>query len=202
MSVISNTYSAKCSQASDINEHLPTLFDYGSRVNHVTECGVRGVVSSYAFANALRGKSPNKLVQVDLDTNGNVTRFGRECAAEGVNVVFYQMSDLVCPIEETDLLFIDTWHIYGHLKRELARWHSSVRKYIIMHDTTVDEWQGETIRCGWDAAKQSRESGIPVEEITRGLWPAIQEFLDAHPTEWVLEKRYTNNNGLTILRRV
>ncbi len=160
------------------------------------------MVSSYAFANALRNKSPNKLVQVDLDTNDNVARFGRECATEGIDVVFYQMSDLDCPMEETDLLFIDTWHIYGHLKRELARWQSSVRKYIIMHDTTVDEWQGETIRCGWNAAKQSRESGIPVDEINRGLWPAIQEFLDAHSTEWVLEKRYTNNNGLTILRRV
>jgi hypothetical protein len=201
MSVIESNYRAKCNQASDINEHLPTLFDYGSRVSHITECGVRSVVSSYAFANALRGKTPNKLVQVDLDTNANVVQFGRECAVEGINVIFHQMSDLVCPIEETDLLFIDTWHIYGHLKRELARWHSSVRKYIIMHDTTVDEWQGETIRCRWDAAKQSRESGIPVEEINRGLWPAIQEFLDAHPTEWVLEKRYTNNNGLTILRR-
>ncbi len=202
MSVIEANYRAQCAQRSDINEHLPTLYEYGSRVNHITECGVRGVVSSYAFANALRGKTPNKLIQVDLETNGNVVRFGQEGAAEGINVVFYHMSDLDCPMEETDLLFIDTWHIYGHLKRELARWHSSVKQYIIMHDTTVDEWQGETVRCGWDAAKQSRESGIPVEEINRGLWPAVQEFLDAHPTEWVLEKRYTNNNGLTILRRV
>jgi hypothetical protein len=170
-------------------------------VNHVTECGVRSVVSSYAFGAALRNKSPNRLVQVDLETNRNVVQFGEECAREGVNVQFYQQSDLACPIEDTDLLFIDTWHIYGHLKRELARWHSHVRQYIVMHDTTVDEWQGETIRCGWNAQKQSEQSGIPVEEITKGLWPAIAEFLEAH-SEWVLEKRYTNNNGLTILKRV
>lgn len=201
MSILQAKYEERCRQHSDIHEHLPTLHEYASRVNHVTECGVRSVVSSYAFGAALRNKSPNRLVQVDLDTNRNVVQFGEECAREGVDCVFYQQSDLVCPIEDTDLLFIDTWHIYGHLKRELARWHGHVRQYILMHDTTVDEWQGETIRCRWNAQKQSEESGIPVEEITKGLWPAIAEFLEAHP-EWVLEKRYTNNNGLTILKRV
>jgi hypothetical protein len=35
----------------------------------------------------------------------------------------------------------------------------------------------------------------------RGLWPAIDEFLKEH-SEWKLEMRYTNNNGLTILSRV
>jgi hypothetical protein len=198
---IYNKYTQKCRESSDINEHLPTLYEYARKVDHITECGVRGVVSSYAFAAGLLGKPKNRLICVDLDTNDNVRAFGGECAAEGINRVFYQQSDLDCPIEQTDLLFIDTWHIYGHLKRELARWHSHVGKYIIMHDTTVDEWQGETIRCGWNAHQQSAQTGIPVDEINRGLWPAVEEFLRAHP-EWKLERRYTNNNGLTILARV
>jgi hypothetical protein len=199
MSIIETKYQQRCQQQSDINEHLPTLYKYGLECVHITECGVRSVVSSYAFAKALKGKD-NKLVQVDLNGNENVALFGIECKQEGINVVFHQMSDLECPMEQTDLLFIDTWHIYGHLKRELSRWHSSVNKYIVMHDTTVDEWFGETIRCGWDAEKQSKETGIPVNEITKGLWPAIDEFLQEHK-EWVLEARYYNNNGLTILKR-
>lgn len=69
-----------------------------------------------------------------------------------------------------------------------------------MHDTTVDEITGETIRCGWDAKKQSVESGFPVDEITKGLWPAVVEFLEQNP-EWYLKERFTNNNGLTILAR-
>jgi hypothetical protein len=69
-----------------------------------------------------------------------------------------------------------------------------------MHDTTVDEWQGETIRCGLNAYQQSAQTGIPVEEINRGIWPAIDEFLAVHP-EWTIERRYINNNGLTILAR-
>lgn len=193
-------YTLKCDTRSDINEHLPTLRTLATECRHITEAGVRSVVSSYAFATALKGKVDHTLVQVDLKKSANVTTFQAECAAEGVNTVFYEESDLTCPVAETDLLFIDTWHIYGHLKRELARWHSYAKTYIVLHDTTVDEWTGETIRCGWDAVAQSKASGIPVEEINKGLWPAVEEFLKEHP-EWHLAKRYTNNNGLTILKR-
>jgi primase-polymerase (primpol)-like protein len=69
-----------------------------------------------------------------------------------------------------------------------------------MHDTTIDEIQGETIRVGWDANKQSIESGIPVEEINKGLGYAITDFLRDN-TEWYIKERFTNNNGLTILAR-
>ena len=73
-------------------------------------------------------------------------------------------------------------------------------KYIILHDTTVDEWDGETIRQGWNPNEQSKRFGYPVEEITKGLWPAIDEFLSLNQ-EWTLHERYFNNNGLTILCR-
>jgi len=69
-----------------------------------------------------------------------------------------------------------------------------------MHDTTVDEIYGETIRMSWDAAQQSKESGFPIEEINKGLWPAITDFLANNP-EWFIKERFTNNNGLTILAR-
>jgi hypothetical protein len=65
----------------------------------------------------------------------------------------------------------------------------------------VDDVQGETIRNYWDAEKQSEDTGIPVEEICKGMWPAVEEFLNIHP-EWVLEKRYEHCNGLTILKRI
>jgi hypothetical protein len=185
---------------SDINEHLPTLREYTLKCDSVVECGVRNIVSSFAFAVGLKGR-PNTYTLVDPYKSNQIDSFLALCQQEGVNATFVNQSDLECPVVQTDLLFIDTWHVYGHLKRELAYWHSSVRKYIVMHDTTVDELYGETLRVGWDANKQSKETGIPVDEITKGLWPAIEEFLEEHP-EWNLEKRYTNNNGLTILARV
>lgn len=200
-SSISERYRQLCAMPSDINEHLPTLARYASQCKHVTECGVRTAVSSYAFAHALKTIPSAKIVQVDPEWHPNIDTFQRACVAEGVQSVFHRQNDLACPLETTDLLFIDTWHVYGQLKRELARWHPYVRAYILLHDTTVDEWQGETIRNRWDAEKQSRETGIPVDEIRRGLWPAVEEFLTAH-TEWALHERFTHNNGLTILKRV
>jgi hypothetical protein len=198
--ILHHAYERLCAKESDINEHLPTLYSYGLKSNHITECGVRSVVSSYAFALALLGRDTTKLIQVDLVKTGNVERFQEECDMYGVQTHFYEASDLECPMEETDLLFIDTWHIYGHLKRELSRWNSVVKKYIILHDTTVDEWEGESLRCGWNIAQQSVDSGIPEEEISKGLWPAIEEFLENHP-EWILKERFMNNNGLTVLER-
>ena len=200
MSLESNYYRV-CNTPSDINEHLYILKDYTTRCSSVVECGVRSIVSSYAFAYGLKDVPNNKYYLVDPVRNANINVFLRMCETDGVNAEFFQQSDLDCPLVQTDLLFIDTWHVYGQLKRELARWHSSVSKYIIMHDTTVDEWQGETVRAGWNAVQQSTETGIPVDEINKGLWPAIAEFLEAH-SEWTLEKRLTNNNGLTILKRV
>ena len=193
-------YEECCNTPSDINEHLPTLYRYALECKHITECGVRAVVSSYAFALGLIGKPKAKLIQVDLDNHPNIHAFQNRCKGENIDAVFYNQSDLTCPIEETELLFIDTWHVYGHLKRELARWNSYVTKYIILHDTTVDEWYGETIRVPMDAERQSLESGIPIDEIRKGIWPAIDEFLNEHP-EWTLHERFTNNNGLTILKR-
>jgi hypothetical protein len=163
--------------------------------------GVSSVVSSYAFAHGLKNKNINKLVHVDVNWHDNHTTFKNECDNENINVVFHQASSLECPLEKTDLLFIDTWHVYGQLKRELERWNSHVTKYIIMHDTTVDEWAGETIRQKWNPKEQSEKTGIPIHEITKGLWPAIREFLASHP-EWTMRERYNNNNGLTILERV
>ena len=194
------TYSEMALRPSDINEHLYTLYTYASRCTSVVECGVRDVVSSYAFASALVGVPDHTYTLIDPYKSSNIDPFLQMCATEGVNASFLKAGDTECEPFGTDLLFIDTWHVYAQLKRELAHWHSHVRKYILMHDTTVDEVYGESIRMRMDVGAQIRETGYPQEEICRGLGPAIAEFLEAHP-EWVLEKKYTHNNGLTILAR-
>ncbi len=189
-----------CHHYTDIHEHLPTLAAYASLCKHITECGVRGAISSYALATGIVEKPDAKMIQVDPETSLASENFRMECERQGLPIVYYKQSDLDCPMEPTDLLFIDTWHVYGQLKRELARWHPNVRKYIILHDTEVDKWNGETLRCGENAQELSDRFGIPVHEITRGLWPAVLEFLATHP-EWKLKEKYTNCNGLTVLER-
>jgi len=199
-SVINSKFEEVSNNPSEINEHVQTLYEYTTKCNSVVECGIAGVVSSYAFANGLRNKANHSYTIVSENNTKNIESFLELCKKENINTHFINEANLKCDPIETDLLFIDTWHVYGQLKRELTHWHESVKKYIIMHDTTSDEWLGETIRMKSDAEEQSKLSGIPIEEINKGLWPAIDEFLKEHP-EWIIEKRYTNNNGLTILSR-
>jgi len=200
MSLVELNYNFKCQLKSDINEHLPTLCELAKECNSVIELGVRGVVSSWAFAMGLPEGS--RMFMNDLDPC-NATPLIRAAKNEkNIDATFVHGSDLEIDLPEpADLVFIDTWHIYGQLKRELARYEPLAKKYIVMHDTTVDEWEGETIRLGWNAEEQSKQTGWPVEEITKGLWPAVDEFLRKNEGKWELKKRYFNNNGLTILER-
>lgn len=197
-------YQTLANTPSDINEHLPTLMNLAQQCESVLELGVRGCVSSWAFlAGLLQNNQPKKnLIMNDLNECPvqEVVERGRSL---GVNMEYKWCNDLDLDVDgiPIDMVFIDTWHVYGQLKRELAKFSKVARKYIALHDTTVDEEFGETIRMGWNAQRQSLETGIPVDEIRKGLWPAVEEFLNANP-EWKLVHRYTNNNGLTILKRV
>lgn len=197
-----NKYDYLCRSPSDINEHLPTLYRYATECETVFETGVRGCVSSWALVHGLlNNNSSKKTIFLNDISPCDIKELLNYTADLHVDIQYSWMNNLDLNLPyEVDLTFIDTWHVYGQLKRELEKFSKITRKYIIMHDTTVDEWEGESIRCGFNIDAQVGWSGFPREEITRGLWPAITEFLSMHP-EWVLHERYTNNNGLTVLRR-
>lgn len=201
--MLTSKYLQLCSSKSDINEHLPTLSYYASKCESVFETGVRGCVSSWAFVDGLmKNENPTKRLFLNDIDKCNIDELLHITKDLPIEIKYEWKNNLDLNLQETfDLTFIDTWHIYGQLKRELAKFSPITKKYIIMHDTTVDEWLGETIRQKMDANLQSKQSGFALEEINMGLWPAITEFLEVNP-EWVIEKRYTNNNGLTILRRI
>ena len=197
-----NEYPGK--NSCDIMEHLLTLSEYAKECDSVFETGVRECISSWAFLYGL------------LDNNNNIkkTLFMNDINICDINELILASKDFNIEIkyewknnllldlnENYDITFIDTWHVYGQLKRELNKFSKITNKYIIMHDTTIDEIYGETIRLRWDAAKQSKESGFTVEEINKGLWPAVEEFLENNK-EWCIKERFVNNNGLTILCKV
>jgi hypothetical protein len=203
MEIVEDIYNYLCQASSDINEHLPTLYKYATECESVFETGVRGCVSSWALVHGLirNGKSSRRILLNDISACP-IDKLLSATKDLNIDVKFEWINNLnLTMTESVDLTFIDTWHVYGQLKRELAKFAPRTNKYIIMHDTTLDEVYGETIRAGWNPVQQSRESGIPVKEITCGLWPAIEEFLAEHP-EWTIRERFTNNNGLTVLARV
>lgn len=176
---VQETYKLLCEHPSDINEHLPTLKKYASECEHVTEMGVRTIVSTWAL---LAGK-PKTMVSIDIneiDCSSVKKAAGRTTAFS-----FIKGDTLEIDINETDLLFIDTYHNYNQLIAELKRHADKVRKYIILHDTTTFADVGES----YDGVSRL------------GLWPAVTEFLGEHG-EWVLRERFENNNGLTILERI
>jgi hypothetical protein len=172
-------YNEKCQEISDINEHLPVLKQYTEECSHATEFGVRGVVSTYAL---MMGK-PKILKSYDITPieDHGVSRNDLVSLAKenGVEFEFIVGNTLQIEIDETDLLFIDTWHTYDQLKKELELHADKVKKYLIFHDTTTFGQVGEH---------------HPI-----GLWPAIEEFLISN-NNWVIEKKLENNNGLTILK--
>lgn len=203
---IEQRYNQLCMTRSDINEHLPIIFRYAMNCESILETGVRGVVSSWALSYGLLcNNSENKRILFNDISECNIGEI-LDCLKDlNVNASFEWINNLNLNINERfDMVFIDTWHIYGQLKRELNKFAPITNKYIIMHDTTVDEIYGETIRwMGGEmvAVQQSLETGIPVDEILKGLGPAIQEFLDNNP-DWILKEKFVNNNGLTILEKM
>ena len=183
-------------RSSDINEHIPTIIELAQECDHITEMGCRWVVSTWAW---LAGLPKNGLVTYDILNPMNWTGEHDvikdvEDTAKAYNIDFKFIEADVCAIEieETDLLFLDTWHSYKQLTSELKLHASKVKKYICFHDTTSYATKDETNYEEW--GDEWKAEGI-------GIWKAIEEFLESNP-EWVLEKRFTNNNGFTIIKRI
>ena len=190
------------STPSDINEHLPTLLRYAQECDHITEMGVRWVVSTYAFVVA----SPKKIISVDIVDPRKLTessshwvqhRCGerlsdiiKHCTNNKIDFNFILGDTTKIEIEETDLLFIDTLHEYNQLKTELSLHANKSRKYIIFHDTESFRFREER---NPDICGKNEKDKI-------GIWPAILEFLSENP-QWEIHEIFTNCNGLTILKR-
>jgi|SRR6185503_2607258 len=122
---IENRYHELCNIESDINTHLPILREYAEQCVKVTELGVRGCVSLYAFLSAY---TVEKVVAIDILNvwTPDVSKLQFICA-----------DDLAIEIEQTEMLFIDTVHNYKHCIQELNLHANKVDKFIAFHDTFV-----------------------------------------------------------------
>jgi hypothetical protein len=161
---------------SDFNEHVETLARLARDCVHITEFGLRLGVSTKGL---LYGR-PQTLVSYDYKWYDTADVLASAAHDAGVHFRFIHADVLSVEIDDTDLLFIDTIHTYSQLTTELQRHAHRVRRYLVFHDTTTFGTRGE--------------DGGP------GIWPAIEDFLFAHPF-WQIQEKYENNNGLTVLRR-
>lgn len=166
-------YENACNTISDITEHLPILYETATECDHITEMGVRYGVSTRAFLYA----NPKKYVAYDIRIDSRVNELFEYCKGLGKDYNYIESDVLKIEIEETDFLFIDTYHCYEQLKQELSLHSSKVRKYIGFHDTFTYGRVGEQ---------------------SKGILYAIEEFLEQNKN-WEIVHDVDYNNGLIII---
>lgn len=192
-------YEKHCTQSSDINEHLPNLRKLAKECSSVVEMGIRDVVSTWGLLQGLSesAQTPRSYLGVDLNyPPTNKAHLAQELAnAHQISFQIWLGNNFYFEMPPTDLLFIDTFHTYRHLTFELETFSPQVRKYIAMHDTSAP-W-GERDEPG----DQKLEYPAHIHLHKRGLWAAVEDFLQTHP-EWRLKERYFNNAGFTVLERI
>ena len=100
---------------------------------------MRNVVSSYAFAKAAMDRAGALTYRAhDLEmrpANKAMGELMAQCPA--IPYKFTAGDDLLVPMEDTDFMFIDTWHTYKQLAAELELLAPKVRKYLAFHDTVA-----------------------------------------------------------------
>tara|TARA_Y100000385_G_C12867559_1_gene540014 strand:+ start:72 stop:638 length:567 start_codon:yes stop_codon:yes gene_type:complete len=183
--LIDNAYNFARYQKSDIHEHIPVLYELGLECDHVTEMGVRTGNSTRAFL-----KTDAALRSYDLKLDKRMVEIFNEAVKADKDVEYIAGDVLTLDIEETDLLFIDTWHCYAQLCKELELHGNMARKYLVFHDTFT-----------YGLRNESGQDPEPGSEPYQGLLPAIIQFIIKNP-HWRFKEFYMNNNGLTVLERV
>ena len=162
---------------SDINQNVNILYELAKECKTVIEMGVRTGVSTRAFLN-----TDVQLLSFDIVLDPQVQKLFDEAKKQSKKVQYVKADVLKIEIEETDMLFIDTYHVYEQLKQELKLHGNKAKKYIAFHDTYTFGLVGEN--------KQDK----------KGLLTAIIEFMIENP-HWKFKIHKTNNNGMTVLER-
>lgn len=180
-------YLTLCNTPTDITAHLPVFKKYAEQCKHITEFGVRDVVSTYAFI-----ESGAVIRSYDIEYSPNMKPALEHAKKRGVDLKFIIRDTLYLKnkqgqsvIDETDFLFIDTLHIYKQLREELKLHGNKAKKYLAFHDVYTFGYCDE----------------ISNHSPTAGLLPAIFEFLCANK-HWSVDYFSTASNGLLVLKRI
>lgn len=196
-------YEKHCKRKSTTNEHLPTLKQLATECSSVMEIGIQNIVSTWALLFGLSENHSATRTYIGIDINMppiKALNLAKYLAQEhAIDFHFWQNNDMEVNNElpVIELLFIDSLHTYCHLTYELEKFSPNVSKYIAMHDTSAPYEFKEDENYEGDYS----EYPLHFDRNKKGLWPAVQDFLVRHP-EWQLHKRYLNNHGLTILKRI
>lgn len=145
---------------SDVNLCFPLIRASVEKGDKVVELGVRECVSTWA----LLASHPDALLSVDVVRPPETALTEVESAAKeaGIDFQFFQADSTQLRIENIDVLFIDTLHLYSHIVKELWRHSGQVKKRIIFHDWLIPEVrsciQDFLYNVDWELEATSSES--------------------------------------------
>lgn len=162
-------------ELSDAVLHLPVLRYYASLCDHVTEFGVRDCHSTVAFLSGL--KPGGKLISYDI----NQTNSAKVLQGLRPDWTFVKGDTSKVDIDDTDMIFFDTEHVYDHLKKELENAAHKAKKFLVFHDT---------FSC----------KDIDTRTGKEGIKRAMDEYFAVN-TMWVVCYETDLNNGLMIYEK-
>ncbi len=182
-------YKLVCDLPTDINEHLPILYEYASKCKHITELGLRYGNSTVAFLKAARDTN-STFHSYDPQSNPRMAYIQQIADENNVDYKYFLSTamnneETESLIEETDLLFIDTNHHCIQMEKELRLHTPKVRRYVAFHDHISFGYKG-----------QSYDNG------GCGILHAIDPFMENNKDKWKLVEKRDNNNGLMIIERI
>ena len=142
---LAEKYEELCRTPSDIFLHLPRFVQLVRTMDaqHVIELGTRTGVSTVAWLYGLE-QTAGRLTSVDVDERPDI--------GFHEHWEFIQGSDVdpavVSQLDEADIVFIDTSHLYDHTLQELRIYRHLVREggLIVLHDTMLERPIGAPLR--------------------------------------------------------
>jgi len=200
--LLSEKYLAESVNAKgDLSEHLYTIKKYAEKCEHITELGVRWVISTWALL-AGKPKTLNSFDVIHYIYHGVPPNKIIDAAKEqGTDFNFFE-ENVLCTdkVVPTDLLFIDTLHSYKQLKLELYLHGNKARKYIIITNTVTygNRNEGPVLSEKLDGEALHVFNNL---QDKQGVMTAIKEFVEEN-SEWRVKEFFKNCNGLCVLERI
>ena len=189
MELMNRTLKTKDDGETQYFEHVLTFFSISLQMKSkkILELGVRSGGSSYPFLLACKVLGGH-LTSVDIASS--VWKAPAELAEYQTFVLSDAIKFLTNNTEKYDLIYVDDWHSYPHVKRELEEIDrvSDENTIILLHDLMGNSEPNYWSPIDYD---ENGEWGLG------GPYRAVEE-LDKEKWEWMT---IPANHGLTILRK-
>lgn len=185
-------YTQHCGSGTAIALHLQRLRALASGLSDVIEFGVKRGASSTAWLLGAEHVTSYDIVPTIEARQLEQLAHGRW--------TYRIQSSLEAPVQECDLLFIDSLHTFAQCDAELRRHADLVSRYLVFHDTLTFGSvgaDGESGRQLWDYHTHLGQS-VPMDAL--GIRPAIDRLM-MRDSSWRVRSHHLDNHGLLVLER-